>query len=236
MPVFCQLGLGEGEQTAPVDVLDERAERVGEPARLSGEQGRRDVQGGGRGASTPRERRRRERPGLEPGNLLGQRGEHALVAVQQRRRAVVSRVSQQVGQRPEIEPEIAQPAEIGPRDARPSKQSRVDATRTCPRQDVDVDDHVEQVDEFGVELEAGSRLLGESAVGSGRFPPALRHWDACASKLISRATPAIQIARLTPPVMVVASRSSCVDSVTGDGLSNAIGPLDVAGPLSRRDP
>lgn len=36
--------------------------------------------------------------------------------------------------------------------------------------------------------------------------PTLRHWDACESKLISRATPAIQIARPTPPVMVVASR------------------------------
>ena len=41
--IFCEVGLGEREQTAPVDVLYERAERVGEPAGFSGEQGRRDV-------------------------------------------------------------------------------------------------------------------------------------------------------------------------------------------------
>ncbi|WP_425569984.1 DUF6570 domain-containing protein [Rhodococcus olei] len=56
----------------------------------------------------------------------------------------------------------------------------------------------------------------------GKVPPTLRHCDACESRLISRATPAIQIARLTPPVMVAASRSSCVNSVTGDGLSKAM--------------
>nr|WP_252980160.1 hypothetical protein [Mycobacterium riyadhense] len=106
--------------------------------------------------------------------MLRQRGEHPFVAVQQGWCVFVARVPQQIGQSPEIEPEVAQPAQVRSRDSRRRKQGRVDTTRARPGQDVDVDDHVEQVDEFGVELEGGGRLLAESVVrreGSPRSAP-----------------------------------------------------------------
>jgi hypothetical protein len=112
--VLCEFALGESEETAPVDVLDKRAERVGEPACLAGEQRRRDVQGGGTGASILWEHRRRERPSRELGKLLRQYAEHAFVLVQQGRRALVSRVSEEVSQRPQTSQRSRSPPRSDP--------------------------------------------------------------------------------------------------------------------------
>ena len=175
------------------------------------------------GCVPPGKRRGRERTGLRAREAASPARRTCVRRRTSRDGVLLSRrVSEEIGQSPEVEPQVTQPAEVSPRDSRRRKQSRVDATRTCPGQDVDVDDHVEQVDECRRRAcrDAADSSLSELWVG--KAPPALRHCDACDSRLISRATPAIQIARLTPPVMVVARRSSCVNSVTGDGLSNVI--------------
>ena len=172
-----QLGPGEREEATTVDVLDHGAEGVGEPADLPREQRRRDVQGRGGRPRRILVPHRRERTDRELRQVLLQRGEHALVAVQQRRRGLVRGVAEEVGQGAEVHPEIAEPAEIDAGGTRRRQQRGVDASGTGPGQDIDVDHQVEQVDQAGVQLEglggrrAERRTCRELAAGA---PPLRR--------------------------------------------------------------
>ena len=210
--------LVEPEEPAVLDVLHERAEVVGEATRLAGEQRGGDEHGGAlarRSARWSPSSARSLMPLLRPFKSTPSpwSSDGGAFSFGSRNRRL---------ERPGFEPHVAQDPEVEAVAAREAEQRGVDAAGARAREHVGVHREVEELERAGGRARATARRrvgLAPSVAAVG-----VRRWqrrrpigerfadpiDACSRRFSSRATPPIQMARLTPPVIAVAKRTSSV--------------------------
>lgn len=121
-------------------------------------------------------------------------------------------LAQQPLKRAELQPHVSQPSEVEAIDADQAEQRRVDPACPCSPEHVNRDSRIQQLEQ--AQIQPLHTTIGHARGFDLRHrfarPAASRSADARCTRFSSRATPPIQIARLTPPVIATASLNSCV--------------------------
>ena len=151
---------------------------------------------------------------------LGQLVVEVLTA-QHRGLVLLPGVAQQGGERARGLPEVAEAGEVAAVHEAQGQEAAVDAAGAGAGDDVDPGVGLQDVEQIGV------RVRWAVSVPRRRL--------AWTSRLSSRTTPLIQIARLTPPLRTTARRISCVTSERGGGVPAAwVAPVMAAPSTSGR--